>query len=132
MILQGGALSSNIIWAVAGSVTVGAGATFQGNILAKTNVVLQTGAIDFGCIYAQTDVALQKATVSCNGGPLPTTTPTPTPTDTVTATPTSTRTAPHCPPTPTAPCYTTTFANLTASVDGDDYLTYILVDSIDG
>jgi hypothetical protein len=132
MILQGGALSSNIIWVVAGSVTVGPGATFQGNILAKTNVALQTGAIDFGCIYAQTNVALQKATVSCNGGPVPTATPTLTPTLTPTVPPTSTRTPPQCSPTPTAPCYNTTFTNLTASVDGNDYLTYILVDTVAG
>lgn len=130
IILKGGALSKNIIWVVAGAVTVGPGATFQGDILAKTNVVLQTGAIDFGCIYAQTNVALQKATVSCNGGPV--STPTPTPTPTVTVTPTSTRTPPQCSPTPTAPCYTTTFTNLTASVEGNDYLTYILVDTVAG
>ncbi|KAJ7061467.1 ice-binding protein [Mycena amicta] len=61
--LIGGAVSKNIIWVVAGTVAVGAGATFQGNILAQTNVAIETNAIDTGCIYAQTAVALQMATV---------------------------------------------------------------------
>ncbi|KAJ7823544.1 hypothetical protein B0H13DRAFT_2681438 [Mycena leptocephala] len=61
--LTGGALSSNIIWVVAGTVAVGANAVFEGNILAQTDVVMGTDTIDFGCIYAQTDVALQEATV---------------------------------------------------------------------
>ncbi|KAJ7768906.1 hypothetical protein B0H16DRAFT_1686327 [Mycena metata] len=76
--LIGGAQSKNIIWAVAGTVTVGANGVFQGNILAATNVVIETSAIDNGCIYAQTDVALQKATVLCSGGgavPPPTSSP---------------------------------------------------------
>ncbi|KAJ7760001.1 antifreeze protein [Mycena metata] len=60
--LIGGAQSKNIIWAVAGTVTVGTNGVFQGNILAKTNVVIATNAIDNGCIYAQTAVTLQKAT----------------------------------------------------------------------
>ncbi|KAJ7352215.1 hypothetical protein DFH08DRAFT_934682 [Mycena albidolilacea] len=62
MTLIGGALPQNIIWAVAGTVSVGANAQFAGNILAQTNVVIGTNAIDNGCIYAQTDVALEKAT----------------------------------------------------------------------
>ncbi|KAJ6586427.1 ice-binding protein [Mycena vulgaris] len=63
MTLIGGAVSKNIIWVVAGTVTAGANAVFQGNILAKTNVVMGTNAIDHGCIYAQTAVTLQKATL---------------------------------------------------------------------
>ncbi|KAJ7927055.1 antifreeze protein [Mycena leptocephala] len=61
--LIGGALSQNIIWVVAGTVTVGTNGVFEGNILAKTNVVIGTNSIDNGCIYAQTAVALQKATL---------------------------------------------------------------------
>ncbi|KAJ7206493.1 ice-binding protein, partial [Mycena pura] len=61
--LIGGAQSKNIIWAVAGTVTVHPNGVFQGNILAQTNVVMETNAIDNGCIYAQTAVTLQKATV---------------------------------------------------------------------
>ncbi|KAJ7816990.1 hypothetical protein B0H13DRAFT_1923238 [Mycena leptocephala] len=76
--LTGGALSSNIIWVVAGTVGVGANAVFEGNILAQTNV-MGTDAIDFGCIYAQTEVALLEATVMCEGGttipPPPTSSP---------------------------------------------------------
>ncbi|KAJ7874137.1 hypothetical protein B0H13DRAFT_1894689 [Mycena leptocephala] len=77
--LTGGALSSNIIWVVAGTVAIGANAVFEGNILAQTNVVMGTDAIDFGCIYAQTEVALLEATVMCEGGttipPPPTSSP---------------------------------------------------------
>ncbi|KAF8147902.1 fungal antifreeze protein exerts hyperactivity By constructing an inequable beta-helix, partial [Mycena galopus ATCC 62051] len=61
--LIGGALSQNIVWAVAGPVTVGANAIFEGNILAQTNVAIGTNAVDNGCIYAQTAVSLQEATV---------------------------------------------------------------------
>ncbi|KAJ6483306.1 hypothetical protein C8R45DRAFT_1149218 [Mycena sanguinolenta] len=65
--LTGGALSHNIIWAVAGTVQVGANAVFEGNILAQTNVIMGTDAIDFGCIYSQTAVALLEAMVLCGG-----------------------------------------------------------------
>ncbi|KAJ6474338.1 hypothetical protein C8R45DRAFT_907454 [Mycena sanguinolenta] len=65
--LTGGALSQNIIWVVAGTVQVGANAVFEGNILAQTNVVMGTDAIDFGCIYSQTAVALLEAMVLCGG-----------------------------------------------------------------
>ncbi|KAJ6600042.1 ice-binding protein [Mycena vulgaris] len=61
--LIGGALSQNVIWVVAGTVSVAATAVFQGNILAATNVVIGTKAIDGGCIYAQTELALGMATV---------------------------------------------------------------------
>ncbi|KAJ7312645.1 hypothetical protein DFH08DRAFT_896816 [Mycena albidolilacea] len=57
--------------AVVGTVSVGANAQLAGNILAQTNVVIGTNAIDNGCIYAQTDVALEKATVLCSGGAVP-------------------------------------------------------------
>ncbi|KAJ7363079.1 ice-binding protein [Mycena albidolilacea] len=65
--LIGGAVSQNVIWVVAGTVSVGATAVFQGNILAQTNVVIGTQAIDGGCIYAQTELALGMATVLCSG-----------------------------------------------------------------
>lgn len=122
MNLVGGALSANIIWVTAGATTIGVGATFAGNILAATNVVMQTGATDLGCIYAQTAVTLQMATISCSGIPAP-------PTTTAPPTPTSTRT-PQCDPTPTAPCTTTAFTGLKASIQASDYLTYILVDTV--
>jgi len=154
--LTGGALSQNVIWVVAGTVTVGTNAVFEGNILAKTNVVIGTNAIDHGCIYAQTAVALQKATVLCAGGvvtpppksssamsstlsstPVSSThssTPvssTPPPTSSAsptTSSPTTTYSA-KCTPT-AAPCYSTAFENLDASIHGDDYLSYILTDTV--
>ncbi|KAJ7136638.1 hypothetical protein C8R44DRAFT_360612 [Mycena epipterygia] len=110
MTLAGGALSQNIIWAVSDTVTVAANAVFEGNILAQNNVVLATDATSNGCIYAQTAVTLQKATVSCSGGGPP---------------PDS-----QCPPT-AVPCSTVTFSNLNASIQADDYLTYTLTDNLD-
>ncbi|KAJ7487873.1 hypothetical protein FB451DRAFT_1126276 [Mycena latifolia] len=106
--LVGGALSQNIVWVAADTVSVGAGAIFQGNILAKTNVVMVTDAINHGCIYAQTAVALQMATVLCTfvGPP-----------------------DPECPPT-AGPCSSVAFEDLDASIQADDYLTYILTDTV--
>ncbi|KAJ7802337.1 hypothetical protein B0H14DRAFT_3884637 [Mycena olivaceomarginata] len=52
MTLIGGALSQNIIWG-------------------RRRHGVCTNAIDNGCIYAQTDVALEKATVLCSGGAVP-------------------------------------------------------------
>ncbi|KAJ7100087.1 hypothetical protein B0H15DRAFT_507174 [Mycena belliarum] len=136
--LVGGALSQNIVWAIAGTVTVGGNAIFQGNILAKTNVVLGTNAIDNGCIYAQTAVSLQKATVLCSGGvavPPPsssapaTSTLPPTVTSNPTSTSPSTTYSAKCTPT-AAPCYTVAFEDLDASIHGDDYLSYILTDTV--
>ena len=42
--LQGGAQAKNVFWQVAGKTTVGTGSTFNGTILGKTKIVLQTGA----------------------------------------------------------------------------------------
>jgi hypothetical protein len=63
MILSGGAIPKNIIWAVAGGVTLGTTSHFEGVILGKTGITLQTGASMNGRALAQTLVALQKATV---------------------------------------------------------------------
>ncbi|KAJ7027799.1 hypothetical protein C8F04DRAFT_1008079 [Mycena alexandri] len=106
--LIGGALSQNIIWVVAGTVSVGVAAVFQGNILAKTNVVFQTKAIDGGCIYAQTELALGMATVLCSG-------------------------AVHSAACTTSPalCYTVAFENLDDSIVADDYLGFILTDTVE-
>ncbi|KAJ7169291.1 hypothetical protein C8R43DRAFT_876412 [Mycena crocata] len=149
MTLVGGALSQNIIWVVGSTVTVGTTAIFEGNILAQTDVVVGTNAIDRGCIYAQTSVTLQKATVSCNGGnavpppsssagssslpptsiPASSTTP-PTSSTPTSSSPTATHSA-ECTAT-VAPCYSVAFENLDGSIHGDDYLTYILTDTVDG
>jgi hypothetical protein len=122
--LIGGAVASNIVWVVASAVTIGPGAIFQGDIFAQTDVTFQTGSIDHGCIYAQTAVALQKATVSCGaggGGPTDPTDPTDPP-----------PTPPTCHPASGTPCFTTTFTGLTGSVHGDDYMTFLLVDTVEG
>jgi len=64
MNLAGGALASNIVWVVAGSVNAAAGAHIEGVILGKTSITLQTGATANSRLLAQTSVALQKATVN--------------------------------------------------------------------
>jgi hypothetical protein len=61
--LEGGALAKNIFWQVAGKTTLGTTSHFEGTLLCKTEVTLQTGATLNGRILAQTQVALQKATV---------------------------------------------------------------------
>ncbi len=64
VILSGGAQAKHVFWQVAGSVTLGANAHFEGNLLCQTDVTLQTGASVNGRILAQTQVALQQATVT--------------------------------------------------------------------
>jgi hypothetical protein len=44
MTLSGGAQAKNIFWQVAGQVTIGTTAHFEGNILSQTGITLQTGA----------------------------------------------------------------------------------------
>jgi hypothetical protein len=61
--LSGGAKAKNIFWQVAGAVTIGAGSHFEGIILAKTDITLETGASMNGRAFAQTQVALQQATI---------------------------------------------------------------------
>jgi hypothetical protein len=62
--LAGGALAKNIFWQVAGKVVIGANAHFEGVVLCKTDVTLQTSSSMNGRLLAQTQVALQKATVT--------------------------------------------------------------------
>ena len=62
--LSGGAQAKNIFWQVAGQVTIGANAHFEGIILSKTAITLQTGASMNGRVLAQTQVALQQATIT--------------------------------------------------------------------
>lgn len=63
VILKGGAQAGNIFWQVAGATTLGTYSTFNGNILDKTNIALQTGAVLNGRALAQTAVTLQANTV---------------------------------------------------------------------
>ncbi|KAJ6452473.1 hypothetical protein C8R45DRAFT_1040723 [Mycena sanguinolenta] len=136
MALVGGALPQNIIWAIAGTVSLGSNTIFQGNILARTNVDIDENALDNGCILAGTAVSLHEATVLCPGGvaPPPPTSPPTTPPVTSTPPPTTTTSSatatftPQCTPT-TTPVFTVAFQNLNASIQASDFLTFTLTDT---
>ena len=57
--LAGGALAKNIFWQVADSVTLGTTAHFEGVVLGKTLVAVNTGATANARLLAQTAVTLQ-------------------------------------------------------------------------
>jgi hypothetical protein len=76
--LAGGALPQNIFWQVAGAVTVGTTAHFEGVVLAKTVIAVDTGASVNGRLFAQTAVTLQQNAVN-QPGSAPATTPPPPP-----------------------------------------------------
>ncbi|MBE3093534.1 MAG: DUF3494 domain-containing protein [Actinobacteria bacterium] len=63
IILKGGAQSINIFWQVAGATTLGTNSVFNGNILDKTNIAVQTGAVLNGRALAQTAVTLDANTI---------------------------------------------------------------------
>jgi len=63
VILTGGVQAKNIFWQVAGAVTFGTTSHFEGNILGKTGINLQTGATMNGRMLAQTAVTLEMNTV---------------------------------------------------------------------
>ncbi|MGM0613134.1 MAG: ice-binding family protein [Bacteroidota bacterium] len=56
--LSGGAKAENIFWQVAGEVTLGTNSHFEGVILSKTGITLQTGASINGRALAQTAIVL--------------------------------------------------------------------------
>ena len=62
--LAGGAQAKNIFWQVAGAVTVGTTAHFEGIVLAKTMIAVNTGASVSGRLLAQTAVTLQMNAVT--------------------------------------------------------------------
>jgi hypothetical protein len=62
--LTGGAQAKNIFWQVAGQVTLGTTSHFEGVILSKTGITLQTGASMNGRALAQTAVILDKNAVT--------------------------------------------------------------------
>ncbi len=64
IILNGGAKAENIYWVVAGQTTIGTTAVFNGNILDKTAIVLNTGATLNGRALAQTAVTLDANNVT--------------------------------------------------------------------
>jgi hypothetical protein len=61
--LLGGALASNIVWAVAGFVDVGTTAHMEGVFLVKTHAAFKTGSSLNGRILAQTAVTLDHTTI---------------------------------------------------------------------
>ncbi|HZK55107.1 MAG TPA: ice-binding family protein [Desulfosporosinus sp.] len=64
VILSGGAQSKNIFWQIAGQTTLGTTSVFNGNILGKTNIAMQTGATLNGRALAQTAVTLDQNSVN--------------------------------------------------------------------
>ena len=62
--LMDGAQAKNIFWQVAGIVTVGTTSHFEGIVLSKTSIILKTGASLNGRALAQTQVDLDKNTVT--------------------------------------------------------------------
>lgn len=56
--LTGGALAKNVFWQVAGQAVIGSSAHFEGIMLAKTAITLQTLASVNGRLYSQTQIAL--------------------------------------------------------------------------
>ncbi len=62
--LAGGALAKNVFWQVAGAVTIGTTAHFEGVVLAKTLIAVNTGASVNGRLLAQTAVTLQMNAVT--------------------------------------------------------------------
>jgi len=63
VVLSGGAQAKNVFWQVAGATTLGTGSVFNGTILDKTNIAIQTGAALNGRALAQTAVTLQANTI---------------------------------------------------------------------
>jgi Ice-binding-like len=57
--LAGGAMAKNIFWQVAGAVTIGSTAHFEGVALGKTMIAVNTGASVNGRLLAQTAITLQ-------------------------------------------------------------------------
>jgi hypothetical protein len=102
IILSGGAQASNIFWIVAGQTTIGTTAVFNGNILDKTAIVLNTGATLNGRALAQSAVTLDASSVN-----IPSTSATP-------ATPAVPTISSAVPATPASPSYT--FSSNTGSV----------------
>jgi hypothetical protein len=64
VILTEGALAKNIFWQVAGSATLGTTSHFEGVLLSKTLIAVNTGATVNGRLLAQTAVTLQMNTVT--------------------------------------------------------------------
>ena len=68
ILLSGGAKAKNIFWQVAGQVTMGTGAAFEGTVLCATQITMDTGATITGRLYSQTAVSLEMNSVSKPAG----------------------------------------------------------------
>jgi hypothetical protein len=66
--LAGGAMAKNVFWQVGGAVTIGTTAHFEGIVLGKTLIAVNTGAVVNGQLFAQTAVTLQQNTVNQPAG----------------------------------------------------------------
>jgi len=62
--LGGDAQAQNVFWQVGGQVTLGTTSVFNGTILGKTAIVMETDATLYGLGLAQTDITLDAATVA--------------------------------------------------------------------
>ena len=62
--LVGGAVARNIFWQVAGATTIGTSAQFNGIVLGKTLIAMNTGAAANARLYAQTAVTLQQNAIT--------------------------------------------------------------------
>jgi hypothetical protein len=62
--LSGGAQAKNIFWIVAGEVVIGSSSHFEGIVLSKTAITLQTLASVNGRLYSQTHIALDNNSVT--------------------------------------------------------------------
>ena len=71
VILINGAQAKNIFWQIAGATTLLTSSTFEGNILAKTNIAMQSGAVLNGRALAQTAVTLIGSTLNIPEIPIP-------------------------------------------------------------
>jgi hypothetical protein len=63
VVLAGGAVPKHVFWQVAGSVTLGTTAHFEGIVLSQTSISLQTGASINGRLLAQTAVSIDASVV---------------------------------------------------------------------
>ncbi|KZP03607.1 antifreeze protein [Athelia psychrophila] len=59
-----GASAANIVWVVAGAVSLGTSSSFEGIILGGTSITLQTGSSINGRLLAGTDVGLQSPSLN--------------------------------------------------------------------
>ncbi|GAC1354572.1 MAG: hypothetical protein NVSMB47_07940 [Polyangiales bacterium] len=64
VMLAGGAKAKNVVWQVAGLVDLGTTSHFEGVVLCKTMINMQTGASINGRLLAQTAVTIDSSTVT--------------------------------------------------------------------